>query len=418
MATIAPNASHHYTVFGIKGEDLAEDKVKLAQPLVGIRQTDFEDGNEIESETDEGHTGVANLDMGSYRKSAESAPSWEDGLRYGQGLEDYMYLLLGTVETTNPSTAVYNHIFSMPPNVDKDLPVATIYHGFSKTATDARIFNNSMLNECECTLSGEDLPKINPTFVSDYNIVNCINPTRNFLEDHLARTVMAQHTSVYIGEVGETLEQMLERDPIDCFTEASWNVNNNAESQSCHGDDFGVNTKTMGARELTGSIGMPWVDRTKYFETEYECYEKYGHIVSELITQKQVVYKCEGGSIIRTSTDNTLGDGETIVKEVTVDEVTTYYINTGKAYKTIFIFPVVEVTKVTSTKSGSEAKEVTFEWKGIEQPTQSFMIVNMTTDLPAPHIDNVGTTRQSFYPPLKDDQDRDINTEFAPFANQ
>lgn len=416
MATIAPNASHHYTVMGIKDEEL--EKTQLAQPLVGVRQTDFEDGNEIETETDEGHTGVSNLDMGSFRKSAESSPSWEDGLRYGQGFEDYMYLLLGTDEITSVATGVYEHVFYMPPNVDKDLPVATVYHGFSKTKTDARIFNNAMLNECEVTLSGEDLPKINPTFIADYNIVNCINPTRNFLEDHLARTVMAPHTSVYIGEVGETLEEMLARDPIDCFTEASWNVNNNAESQSCHADTFGVNTKTMGARELTGSIGMPWVDGTKYFETEYECYEKYGHIVSELITQKQVVYKCEGGDIIRTSTSNTTGTGEKIIKEVTVDNVTTYYISTGKAYKTIFIFPVVEVTNVTSTKSGSDAKDLTFEWKGIEQPTQSFMTVRMTTDLPTCHIDTVGTTRQAFYPPLEDDDENPINQEFAPYADQ
>ena len=98
MADIAPVATHHYTEIGIKADTL--EKAKLAQPLVGIRQTGFEDGNNIESETDEGHTGTGNLDMGSFRKSAESAPSWEDGLRYGQGLEDYIYLLLPD-KTTN-----------------------------------------------------------------------------------------------------------------------------------------------------------------------------------------------------------------------------------------------------------------------------------------------------------------------------
>lgn len=399
MAVVAPNASHHHTEIGIKGEEL--DKQLLAAPLVGIRQTDFEDGNEIETETDEGHTGTSNLDMGSYRKSAESSPSWEDGLRYGQGLEDYMYLLLANDTITPHATVngIYNHVFEMPPDTDKDLPVATIYHGFSKTLTDARIFNNAMLNELEVTLSADDLPKINPTFISDYNNVNCINPTRHLLEDHLARTVMAQHTSVYIGAVGATAEEML-ANPIDCFTEASFTVNNNAESQSCHGDKFGVNTKTMGARELTGSIGMPWVDRTKYFETEYECYEKYGHVVSELITQKQVWYLCEGGSIIRTTTDNepTLATGEKLVKTVTNNNVTTSYISTGIPYRTLFKFPVVEVTNVTSTKSGNEAKDLTFEWKGIEQPTQSYMTVEMTTDLAACHIDTTGVNLSSFYP--------------------
>lgn len=403
MATLAPNAAHHHTEIGVKGEEL--DKLKLAAPLVGIRQTGFEDGNEIETETDEGHTGASNLDMGSYRTTAESSPSWEDGCRYGQGLEDYHYLLLPEVTITPHASVsgIYNYVFEMPPETEKDLPVATIYHGFSKTKTDGRIFNNAMMNEAEFTMASDELPKFNPTFISDYNYVNCLNPTRHLLEDHLARTVMAQHTSCYIGAVGATAEEMF-ANPIDCFTEASWNVNHNAESQSCHGDTFGVNTKTMGARELTGSITMPWVDRTKYFETEYECYEKYGHIVSELITQKQVWYLCQGGNITRTSSSNTLATGEKLLYSKEVNNETVYFIATGIPYRTLYKFPVVEVTNVTSTKSGNEAKDLTFEWKGIEQPTQSYMTIEMTTDLPALHIDNVGIDLESFYPENSEDE--------------
>ena len=54
MGELAPNASHHHTELGIKDDTLAANKKKLALPLVGIRQTSFEDGNEIETETDEG----------------------------------------------------------------------------------------------------------------------------------------------------------------------------------------------------------------------------------------------------------------------------------------------------------------------------------------------------------------------------
>jgi len=405
---LAPNASHHYTEMGIKDDELAKEK--LACPLVGIRQTGFEDGNTIETETDEGHTGTSNLDMGSYRKSAESTPNWEDGCRYGQGFEDYIYMILPDKTITQDSTisAIYHHVYEMPPDVDKDLPLATIYHGFSKTETDARIFNNALLNEFELTLSADDLPKVKPSFISDYNYVNCINPTRHLLEDHLKRTVMANDTSVYIGDVGATVEEMLET-PIDCFKEASLTINHNAESQACHGDEFGVNTKTMGARELTGSITMPWLSNdgeelgTKYFETEYEAYNKYGHIVSTEITQKQVMYVLGGANIIRTSTSDTIATGEKIIKTVVTDEgeeteVTTYYIDTGVPYKTIIIVPVVEVTNVTSTKSGDEAKELTFEFKGIEQPTQSYMHVEITTDLAAPHIDTTGCTLATWLP--------------------
>ena len=231
MAVQAPNASFHHTAIGIKGASL--EKAKLAQPLVSIRQTSFEDGNEITTETDEGHTGVSNIDMGSYRTKAESSPNWEDGLRYGQGFEDYFYLLLGhdTSDTYNDGesdvTGVFTHTMSMPANATEELPLATIYHGFQKTNTDGRVFNNAMLNELEVSFSSDNKPSIKPTFVSDYNIVNTINPSRTFIADHLARTVMAQHTQVYIGSVdAETLEEMT---AIDCFTEASFTVNNNAK---------------------------------------------------------------------------------------------------------------------------------------------------------------------------------------------
>lgn len=399
MGELAPNASHHHTELGIKDGTLAANKKKLALPLVGIRQTGFEDGNNIESETDEGHTGTSNLDMGSFRKSAESSPSWEDGLRYGQGFEDYVYMILPDKTITQDSThsGVYNHLYEMNPETDKDLPVATIYHGFAKTETDGRIFNNAMENELELTLSADDLPKIKPTYISDYNNVNCINPTRHLCPNHLARTVMAQHTSVYIGAVGATEQEML-KNPIDCFTEASLTVNHNAESQSCHGDEFGINTKTMGARELTGSITMPWVDRTKYFETEYECYDKYGHIVSTEITQKQLMYVMEGGDIVVQRATDTLATGEKLLDTIEVGGETVYVISTGVPYRAAFIVPVAEVTNVTSTKSGNEAKEITFEWKGIEQPTQSYMSVKMVTDLASPHIDSTGADLEDFYP--------------------
>lgn len=430
MAVNAPNASHHHTAMGIKGAEL--DKDLLARPCVAIRQSGFEDGNEITTETDEGHTGVSNLDMGSYRTKAESSPNWEDGLRYSQGFEDYFYLLLAHDTITAGSTSgIYEHLMEMPPNVDEELPVATIYHGFSKTDTDGRVFNNAMLNELEVTFSSDNKPSIKPTFVSDYNIVNTINPSRNFLDNHLARTVMAQHTQVYIGEIGATeiWDGTGDSDgkmiAIDCFTEASFTINNNAESQACHDDKFGENTKLMGAREVTGSIQMPWHDATKYFETEYEAYEKYGHIVSEEITQKQVWYSCKGGDIIRESATDTLGEGERLVKTVvtnegTENEQTTYYIATGVPYEAMFKFPVVEVTNVTSTKSGSDAKDLTFEWKDIEQPTQSYMTAEFVTDLSECHIDTTGQSRDKVYPPLKDGSNNDIaeNQKFAPYANQ
>ena len=400
---IAPNASFHYVKMGIKDESLADDK--YARDLVSIRQTSFEDGNEIETETDEGHTGVSNLDMGSYRTTAESSPSWEDKFRYGEGLEDIFYLLLGTytVNAKSGATDVYDYHFEMPPNVEKELPLATIYNGFAKTETDARAFNNALLNELEINFSADDAPTINPTFVSDYNNFNLANPTRSFATtSYFAK---ANHTQVYVGAVGATAEEMLQL-PIDCFTEASLTINHNAESQSCHADAFGKNTKIMGAREAEGSITMPWVEGTKLFEPEYEAFNKYGHAVSEEITHKQVWFRAYGGSIIRCSTSDTLGTGEKIIETITKEVqgvTTTYYkIDTGVPFECLIKCPDCELTNVESPKSGDEAKDLTMEFKVLEKPEQSYLTVDMTTFLEDLHIDEVGTTLEELYPDASD----------------
>ena len=184
MAVKAPNASHHHTAMGIKGALLTKEK--LAQPLIGIRQSNFEDGNEISTETDEGHTGVSNLDMGSYRTKAESAPNWEDGLRFGQGYEDYFYLLLSqdTVAAYNDGTddvsGIYVHTMAMPSNATDELPLATIYHGFSKTLTDGRIFNNAMLNQIDVTFNADNKPTVKPSFIFSFKVFSRIMPRHSY----------------------------------------------------------------------------------------------------------------------------------------------------------------------------------------------------------------------------------------------
>ena len=159
----------------------------------------------------------------------------------------------------------------------------------------------------------------------------------------------------------------------------------------------------MGQREVTGSITMPWTDATKYLETEYEGYNKYGHIVSEMITNKQIWFKAGGSNILRTSNSNTLGTGETIVKTVVENEgesneTTTYTIDTGIPYSCLIKFPEVEVTNVESPKSGSDAKELTLEFKVLEKPSQSYMTVDMVSALSALHIDSTGTSLDALKP--------------------
>lgn len=404
MSETAPNAAKHYLMAGVKGEGLTDNQYAL--PLYGIRMSpgSFDDGNDIESETDEGHTGVGNVDMGSYRKSAESAVAWEDKLRYGEGLEDNIYMFLPNHEVnayndgTSDVDGVYLHTFDFPPTFNKDLPFMTVYNGFQATNYDARAFNNTMLNNIEFNFASDDAPTVKNTGIGDYNNFNLTNPTRIYAADHKRRFVQASHVSIFIGDVGATAQEMLSN-PIDCFIESNLTINHNIESVSCHKDALGKNTKTMGKREGTGSINMPWVTLTKYFETEYEGYDKYSHEVSAEIPDKQIWYQCRGGNIYRYSNSNTLGTGEKLIDTSTVNNTTTYTIATGIPYSMLLKIPVAEVTKVSSPKSGTDAKDLTLEYKIVEQPTQSYMSAEIISDLPALHIDNTGTTLDDLKPP-------------------
>lgn len=376
---IAPNGTYHYVGFSIKDALLAESK--YANNIVFTRMTDFEDGNEINTENDEGHTGVATLDMGSYRTDATSSPSWTDKLRYKEGLEEMMYLLLGTY-TKNPYTVddgeggtttvdgVYKYAFSYPPVSANDLPLATIYNGFSKTINDARVWNNAMLNEYTMNFSNEDAPTQESTFISDYNNFNLTNPTRQYASK--STFVKVDQVHIYIGEVGATEMEMREN-PVTCFIESSFTVNNNAETQACVEDEFGKNSKFMGVRETTGSINMPWTDNTKLLEPEYEGADKLSHVVSTDITNKQIWYELIGTNIVYNDTP------------------------TNVPYSTLIKFPEVEVTSVTSPKSGSDAKDLTMEYKVLENPTESFMTVDMVTDLSALRIDTTGVDLSDLY---------------------
>ena len=373
MGQIAPNGTYHYVGLSVKDRLLAD--TKYANQWVFVRMTDFEDGNEISTETDEGHTGVATLDMGSYRTEATSSPSWTDKLRYGEGLEEIMYLLFGTYTSEGHSdgdggtiTGVYDYSYSYPPSTSEELPLATIINGFGKSDPncDARVWNNAMLNEFTMNFSNENAPTMDMTFVSDYNNFNLLSPSRDYLPT--TNFVKVDHVNIYMGAVGDNATTMRTK-TVNCFTESSFTINNNAETQACVEDTFGKNSKFMGTRETTGSITMPWTDATKLLEPEYEGASTTSHIVSTDITHKQIWYEMVGTKI-----------GSTNIP-----------------YSTLVRFPEVEVTSVTSPKSGSDAKDLTLEYKVLENPQTSFAYVDIVSDLSALRIDDTGVELSALY---------------------
>lgn len=374
----APNASYHYWGFGVKDKSLDQDK--LAQLSVCVRGLDFESGNEISTEVDEGHTGASNLDMGSYRTLAEGKPTWKDGLRYKEGLEYYWYMILGTVNASGADNTnnlngkaynkegtavagVYQYDYSFPPMNANELPYSTIFNGFAKTEGDARIWNNAILNELELSGEAESKPQLTPTFVSDYNYMNIENPVRTFG----IRTPFAKPSdlSIYLADVDEA-DVIANGTKLSCVTEYSLKVNNNFESKPCHSDELGKNNKVMGKREFEGSLKLPWNNATKLFEPYYESGDKFGHFVSESVPIKQIWFVFETGEILKGST------------------------GTGVKYTTIVRLPLCELTLVESPLSGDEDKELTIEYKPIEEASQSVMTVTVLTDLPKLIVDSSG----------------------------
>lgn len=381
VAEKTPSASYHNWGYCAKDPSLSDDK--YARYAVGIRGKDFESGNTIDTETDEGHTGTANIDQGDYRTKAESGPNWEDKCRFTQGFEDAFYHLLGNVnlktdgtndlngQPVSGSTGAYTYAFSFPPQNPNDLPFVTIYNGFAKTSSDCRVFNNAILNEFELSMSNENAPTIKSTYTSDYNNMNCINPTRLFAANNTF--VKSKQVNIYYADLDVAKANLKDKNPdgsykyrLGCYLEGSLNVKNNYESQACSGDEYGKTSKFMGVRETTGSIKLPWSDKTKHIETEFESLIKgvNGHSVSEDSLFKQLLIEIVG---------NKIG-------------------STNSYYSTDIYLPKITITKAESPLSGTDAKELTFEYKVVEEASQSFMDVDITTSLSKLRSDSTGCT--------------------------
>ncbi|MCF0115996.1 MAG: carboxypeptidase regulatory-like domain-containing protein [Erysipelotrichaceae bacterium] len=383
---VAYNASHHYVGMGIKGDALDEEK--YAKYMVSMRTKDFESGNNIETETDEGHTGGANLNMGKYRTTAESEPAWTDKLRFKEGLEDIWLLLLGNY-AKNPTSSRFdygtgvegvNHFyFDFPPIEAKEPPACTVYNGYAKTTDDARVFNNSFLSELEVTHSNEEAPTINPKFVSDYNDFNLANPTRNYLAQ--STFVKPKQVNIYYGDPELTLEQLWEK-KLGCFMESSYTFNKNYEQVPCQDNKFGRTSKYMGEWETTGSFKVPWNDKTRKLEPEYEGGTTISHSVTEEIIEKQIAYEYIG----------------TIIGETEIN------------YKMIVHFPLIELTKAESPLSGNDVKDLTIEYDVPTKPEHSFVYVDLWTDLGDLHIDNEGCNLSDLF------YDENASTDETPSA--
>jgi hypothetical protein len=360
---IAPNLSYHYWMLGIK----PTGKTAVEDPIVMIRGSEFEPEKEIEHEDDIGHTGTATTKMDSYRKKATANPKFEDKARYGEGWEDYWYLLLGEASTPEPAiasaTKAKKYTFQCDPEDPKELAFATLYNGYAKTIDDAYVYDNCLLNELELKFKNDEPLAITPSFASNYPKFNQNNPTRVMP----TKKVMIQSgtTIFYYAPTDVTLSDVNKASyAYPCFLEGSLKANNNIEAEPCGGDEFGADTKNMGEREIEGSLKLPWTEDTKWIETEYQSGANDGTAVSADTLRKQIMIESIGPLI------------------ETVGETPVHYL-------TRISIPEVTVTKCDSPQSGDEAKDLELEFKVNDTGLESILTVDMVTELTGLHIGTI-----------------------------
>ena len=363
---IAPNLSYHYWYLGVQGIPLRATGEE-ADPLVMVRGSEFNHEREIEMEDDEGHMGTATTRMSSYRTTATANPSYTDKCRYKEGWEDIWLLLLGSDDGTSSHAVrkeavagvegVYKYTFKVNTAQPQDPYFATLFNGFAKTETDAYKYENALLGEFEFSGSNEEAPTYTATFSTNYPKVNQQNPARVVP----AKTIFPKSAdvSLYIAPQGQLTEATLEQYEYPCYLEYSFNVNNNLESVPCSGDDFGESTKVLGNREGEVNITVPWTNATKHLEKTFETGRVDGTTVTTDNDEKTIWFIMKNGKI-----------GETDLQ-----------------YQTTIKIPQVVVTSAYSEQSGTDAKQIELEGNIEENGTDSFIEVEIITDLEDLHID-------------------------------
>ena len=371
---VAPNLSYHYWYLGVQG--LPDEE---ADPLVLVRGSEFNHEREIEMEDDEGHMGTATTRMSSYRTSATANPSFTDKCRYKEGWEDAWLLLLGSddgegnIRKETVATGVYKYTFKVNTDAPQDPYFCNLINGFAKTEKDAYRYDNCLLGEFECSGSNEEAPTYTSTFSSNYPRVNQQNPARTIP----AKTVFPKSAdvSVYIAPQGTYTEQSIADYEYPCYLEWSFNVNNNLESVPCSGDDFGESTKVLGNREGEVSITVPWTNATKHLEKVFET----GSFDPESASNPEKV-----------TTENDVKTIWFIMENGKIG-------STNYKYKTTIKIPQVVITSAYSEQSGTDAKQIELEGNIEENGQDSFIEVEIITDLADLHIDTTTGITGSAY---------------------
>lgn len=328
--TSKPNSLHYAGFAGQKGSALED-------PLCFVKFNNFGGNAEIETETDQGHTGTRSLNLGEDRISAQASPEIEDKLRPEEGLEDYLYHILGAKDVETFGTKTKRYTFT--PDPDAVLPAVSIIHGFNVEGETARGFANAVANEMSLKMSAKEAPSITMKYISDFPEYDVVEPTLAFLAEP-PQSFKSGQLKAFLGEPSGIVEGT---DAMGCMTEASITLSNNIEASICAGTELGAVDKDVGELTLEGSFNVQWSSNVARLEQQWATGASDGSKITYDSLFKALRFRYEGAKI------------ETVTGTPNVDY--NYFVQ--------FDLPRVDITKVQSSEGGEGGKTVDIEFKAL-----------------------------------------------------
>lgn len=395
---VVKSATYNYLVAGIKGNNL--DSNQFAKACIGVLQNDLDIGKNVESETDEAHTGTDSLEVGKTITTLETAPTFTTKIRAGLGLEELLYACFdgysvseipvpkdesnhkGFIKrkTAGDTTDVFidgkyfNHKFypliNLLGKIDEDttdIPLLTLYNAHSGIYNSCQALNNSAVNTVSFESPEDGAPTLNFTMAGDWVNDNLINPPRIFTNNGIDRRTAGNNSCLlYIGAVGNTNpEEMV---AFECARNKNFELNKNMEDVPCKSEDeqLGMSQKTLGDAELTGSFEVPYTDQTRFFETLFDTGSPCGHTATNELFECSVVYKVSWGKMqYLANTTNKL----------------CLFENKDIPYTVLFKFPKVTLTTLTKNVSGSDPEYMSTEWEAGSDSATGLWNVEVHSDV-------------------------------------
>lgn len=354
-----PTLALHYLGMAIKPVDM----VGPAAPKVFPRYKDYDPSLKIGTDKNQGHMGMDTIDISNDRNQAEANPSFEDTFRFGEGLEDWIYLLTGSYD--GPEPAVLNAVtakkykFYLDSLNPVDLPRATILQGYNWKTAKAELYDDVVVNSMELTLDRKETPTFKVDTVSNYPLFNQTEPTRVF--PPVEYRLKSSQGKVWLADVGDSLATIKASDPLD-YTKCSAEFKNNVEASDA--GEYGKPKKDKKPFEGNVKITTAFSEALMGLEAEFNTGSATGTNVTEESVYKQVYIEYAGRKI------------ETVAGQDV------------RAMMGILI-PKIDLTDVSSPKAGDDSKDITIEGDIMNNGLSNPYEINIVSPLSALHF---GTT--------------------------